>query len=306
MDNKEQIAIDEVNKLIQTKEYPIVDLNIFDYPSQLKPTEQIKGLIEYTLEIYNDLLNEINELGDYLKNKYLLTLKNADLIDNQTIEKENPFLISLYSTITNKNAIDILIDNPNLKLTKEQLLEIHKQLLTGTSSENKIGLRTNNLKFVGTWNNNERNIQYFPILEKNIDEAINKLIQLYNSNTDNTDIYNSILNPIIYHGLISTLQLFKDGNTRLARLIQHAELWKQTNKIVDNPIDLPVIYASRQYYAYRDEYRNLIKNIAINSNEETWNNWIKFNLKRIQDNIYANNSNIQILKKRIKTKYHQN
>lgn len=302
MDNKEKLAIDEVNKLIITKQYPIVDLNIFDYPTQLNPSEQIKGLIEYTLEIYNDLLNDINLLGDYLKNKYLLTLKNADLIDNQAIEKENTFLITLYSTIANKHAIDTLIDNYDKPLTKEELIQIHEQLLTGTSSEKKIGLRTNNLKFVGTWNNSERNIQYFPILEQNIDQALDKLIQLYNSNTNNTNIYNSILNPIIYHGLIATLQLFKDGNTRLARLIQHAELWKQTNKIVDTPIELPIIYASRQYYAYRDEYRNLIKNIAINPDEEAWNNWIKFNLKRIQDNIYTNTANIQTLKTRIKTK----
>ena len=89
--------------------------------------------------------------------------------------------------------------------------------------------------------------------------------------------YDAIIKPIIYHGLLAALQLFKDGNTRYARTIQHVELWGMLNNIVSDHIDLPLIYATRQYFPFRGEYRDLIKNLAVNQ-EDAWDDWISFNI----------------------------
>lgn len=295
------MAEKEVRKLISEGKYSIVDLTIFDYLDELQASERLKGKIEYTMDIYQDLIKQIKDLPPELKLKYLLTLKNADVIDNQVLEEEDSFLISLAQNMDSTTALDIAINHYGKEFTKEDFIYLHDYLLAGTSSSDKQGLREDNLKFVGTWENGERNIQYFPIISDDVDKAITKFLKFYNSNIDNTEKeYDAVLKPIIYHGLIAALQLFKDGNTRFARTVQHVELWGMLNNIVDKGIEMPIIYATRQYFPFRNQYRELIKNIAIQNSEEAWNEWFNFNLRRIQDNIYKNEENIQIAKQRIK------
>lgn len=291
----------EIQKLIDNGT-PVVDLSIFDFLYGMKVNDKVNNQVEYTTEIYLELLEKIQELSPELREKYLLTLKNADVIDNQSLEKEDSFLISLYRSFNNKTALDLIIENKDKKLSKEDFILIHDTLLKGTSSSEKIGLRDNNLKFVGSLKNGERYVQYFPILNKNIDSAVTKFLDIYN--TDNPFNFNNdsvaFLNSIIYHGLIATLQLFKDGNTRYARLLQHVSLWNLLNKNLNKDIELPILYATRQYFAYRNQYRDLIKDIAVSSNQESWNNWIIFNLHRLQDNIYYSDNNIEKIKMRVK------
>lgn len=295
------MAEKEVRKLISEGKYSIVDLTIFDYLDELQASERLKGKIEYTMDIYQDLIKQIKDLPPELKLKYLLTLKNADVIDNQVLEEEDSFLISLAQNMDSTTALDIAINHYGKEFTKEDFIYLHDYLLAGTSSSDKQGLREDNLKFVGTWENGERNIQYFPIISDDVDKALTKFLKFYNSNIDNTEKeYDAVLKPIIYHGLIAALQLFKDGNTRFARTVQHVELWGMLNNIVDKGIEMPIIYATRQYFPFRNQYRELIKNIAIQNSEEAWNEWFNFNLHRIQDNIYKNEENIQIAKQRIK------
>ena len=300
-EEKNYQAEKEVRKLISEGKYPIVDLTIFNYLDQLEASENLKGKIEYTMDIYKDLIKQIKELPPELKLKYLLTLKNADVIDNQVLEEEDSFLISLAQNMESTTALDIAISHYGKEYTKDDFIYLHDYLLSGTSSSDKQGLRENNLKFVGTWENDEKNIQYFPIISDDIEKALTKFLNFYNRNIDNTEKeYDAVLKPIIYHGLIAALQLFKDGNTRFARTIQHVELWGMLNNIVDKGIEMPIIYATRQYFPFRNQYRELIKNIAIQNSEEAWNDWFNFNLLRIQDNIYKNEQNIEIAKQRIK------
>lgn len=290
-----------VRKIISEGQYPIVDLTIFDYLDQLQASESLKGKIEYTMEIYQDLIKQIKDLPPELKLKYLLALKKSDVKNNQELEEEDPFLIALHQEIDPMSALDIAISHYGQEYTKEDFIYLHDFLLEGTSSNDEKGLRKDNLKFVGSWENDEKIIQYFPIISDDIEKALTKFLNFYNSNIDNTEKeYDAVLKPIIYHGLIAALQLFKDGNTRLARVVQHVELWGMLNNIVDKGIEMPIIYATRQYFPFRKQYRELIKNIAIQNSEEAWNEWFNFNLHRIQDSIYKNEENIEIAKKRIK------
>ena len=213
-----------------------------------------------------------------------MTSKNADIIDNQVLEQEDSFLMSLQREIEPISALDQTIDHYGKEFDKETFIKIHDDLLSGTSSEDKVGLRDNNLKFVGTWENNERKIQYFPIISDDVEEALRIFLAYYNANINNVqNEYDAILKPIVYHGLIAALQLFNDGNTRFARTIQHVEMWGMLNKIVEEKIELPITYATRQYFPFRNKYRELIKNIAIEGNEEAWYDWFNFNLLRLQD-----------------------
>ncbi len=60
-------ADDEVRHMIADGVAPIVDLSIFNCLDSLKPTDSVKGRIEYTIEEYNELLKMIKELPALLQ-----------------------------------------------------------------------------------------------------------------------------------------------------------------------------------------------------------------------------------------------
>lgn len=277
---------------------PIVDLDIFKRVQDLTLSEQVLNQISYTEDLYKEYHDMIMSLSSNLRSNYLQILKSEDIINNQVVEKENSFLLALYYKTHPKNAMDEMIRCCNSEITASEFIKIHDKLLDGTSSEDQKGLREDNLKFVGTYVAGQRQIDYFPILEKDIVKALREYLSLINDKKRVQSKEDAFLKPIIYHGLLAALQLFKDGNTRYARLIQHINLWYYTNQTLGYDFSLPTVYATKQYAADRASYRGLIKSIAITENDDAWNNWIIFNLKCLQNNIWVNQSNIETLKRR--------
>ncbi len=296
-DEKRLQAEKEVLKAMKSG-VPIVDLDIFKRVQDLTPSEQVLNQISYTEDLYKEYHDMIMSLSSSLRSNYLQILKSEDIINNQVVEKENSFLLALYYKTHPKNAMDEMIRCCNSEITASEFIKIHDKLLDGTSSEDQKGLREDNLKFVGTYVAGQRQIDYFPILEKDIVKALREYLSLINDKKRVQSKEDAFLKPIIYHGLLAALQLFKDGNTRYARLIQHINLWYYTNQTLGYDFSLPTVYATKQYAAGRASYRGLIKSIAITENDDAWNNWIIFNLKCLQNNIWVNQSNIETLKRR--------
>ena len=297
MDEEMKKAQQEVESIIASGA-PIVKMNIFDVLDNYVPSERIKNIIEYTKDLYVELYDKLSEYTDDEKLMFLKALKESDIIDNQSIEKEDSFLIALRRNFESVFSIDLLLEkvNNNEYISKEDFINIHDTLLIGTSSENKLGLRDNDLKFVGSYQSNpqtkyfyeNRAISYFPLKHTEIDAALDKFLNFYNSGIRPNDKYDVILLPMVCHGLIAALQLFKDGNTRYGRLFQNVLLYKLANEELNIDLELPLVYATRQYAAYREEYRKKIENIVLNNNAEAWEDWFSFNLKRIQDGIFYN------------------
>ena len=296
-DEKRLQAEKEVLKAMKSG-VPIVDLDIFKRVQDLTPSEQVLNQISYTEDLYKEYHDMIMSLSSSLRSNYLQILKSEDIINNQVVEKENSFLLALYYKTHPKNAMDEMIRCCNSEITASEFIKIHDKLLDGTSSEDQKGLREDNLKFVGTYVAGQRQIDYFPILEKDIVKALREYLSLINDKKRVQSKEDAFLKPIIYHGLLAALQLFKDGNTRYARLIQHINLWYYTNQTLGYDFSLPTVYATKQYAAGRASYRGLIKSIAITENDDAWNEWIVFNLKCLQNNIWVNQSNIETLKRR--------
>lgn len=312
MDEEMKKAQQEVESIIASGA-PIVKMNIFDVLDNYVPSERIKNIIEYTKDLYVELYDKLSEYTDDEKLMFLKALKESDIIDNQSIEKEDSFLIALRRNFESVFSIDLLLEkvNNNEYISKEDFINIHDTLLIGTSSENKLGLRDNDLKFVGSYQSNpqtkyfyeNRAISYFPLKHTEIDAALDKFLNFYNSGIRPNDKYDVILLPMVCHGLIAALQLFKDGNTRYGRLFQNVLLHKLANDELNIDLELPLVYATRQYAAYREEYRKKIENIVLNNNVEAWEDWFSFNLKRIQDGIFYNSNcldSLQSYKGRIK------
>ena len=298
MNNISQSEINRIDDLFETYytsgEYPAVNKDIVKKIIDVKPNDMVKYETEELQEKYIEYLKLVDSLDKNKLKDYLKTLKNADIIDNQVLEGEDSFLMSLYSNVEKKHALDIILKKD--KLTHELIKKSHELLLKGTTSANldTANYRDNNRRFVGTYENGVRNIQFLPLHTKYIESAMNDFIDYYN--TQENDINNLFIKPIRIHGIIASLQVFNDGNTRFGRLLQNVKLYKQTNQMLGTKYDNPTIYLTRSYQPYRRDYREKLAELAINPNEDNINKWLLFNLRRAGEEIFVNSDRIEKVK----------
>ncbi len=274
-----------IEQLRSSGDIPVVNLKIFDSIRDLEISEYVLGHIDYTNELYNQYLYTILSLPSEKQEPFLRAIKSSEIIDNQVLEKEDSFLISIYMQMSQENTIDYFLHNSHPKLVKNTFIEGHKRLLKGTKSQcfaNK-DYRTDNEAFVGRWTNGELNIRYFSLPYTDIEEAIDQVVDFFNSDSYCEYLF---IQPQIIHGLIASLQMFDDGNTRYARILQNIKLFQLTNQKYNYSFISPALYGTRAYFPFRDKYRELIGNLAIEPTTEHWNEWFDFNLNRMEDQIY--------------------
>ena len=296
-------SLELVNEARKSGLYPIAGLQLFEQVENFKMSNRLKDDLNFITDEFYEYLNALQEFKNTnpgLK-ELLEAFKSDDIYENQKLEKENPFLVGLYLQTKREKAIDKLINivKDNKDLTKQELLGVHNALLYGTSSESDELVRKNNNTFVGYYTKHDIHFDFLPIDYQEIDLAIYNLLKLYNGRLDGA-FDNVFLQPFAIHGLLGALQIFNDGNTRLGRIMQHVLLWQLINEKTEFTYDNPPIYATRTYIPVREQYRNLIYEVVKKNDNEVWNDWFRFNLNRIEDQIYKNNENIQVLKRKIK------
>jgi len=297
----------EIKEAMESGKYKIAGLDMFDIVDNIKLNDKLKSHMRDAENYFYEYLNDIMMLKDSKPglNEYLNAIKSGDIIDNQSLEKENSFLIGLQMQLQRETAIDKLIRyaKEGKEITKKDILRVHNTLLRGTSSEDDKLIRDKNDKFVGHFEGVDRVIDYFPIDYKDINVALQKLSALYNTRLLGEEYDNVFIQPFLIHGLYGAIQVFSDGNTRFGRIMQHVLMWQLVNERTEFNFDLPPIYATRCYYPLRGKYRGLIGDLVKNNDEEAWNNWFLFNLNRIEDQIDRSNENINMMKRRIKNRY---
>lgn len=279
-----------------------VDISIFDNIDDLKLSDKLRKYLDLTKDIYIDYLDELEKYIEKDLEIILKALMNTEVIDNHSLERENIDLLHEYSETHHSTAIRYLIKKlkvENQPIDSQIIKKAQEILMRGTSNNSEInnGFRTNNNHFVGYFENNEKVVSFLPISYDDINIAIKLLCDFFNQKDKEEDLF---IKPFIIHGLIGALQVFEDGNTRMARTIQHIALQKTTNNTLGYNFNLPPIYFSKNYIPYRYEYRELIAKIATNPDNETWNEWIMFNLKKLQDRIYKNETSLLLLERKRK------
>ena len=286
-----------VEKMRVSGEIATVSLKIFDGIYSLPFSQFVVDHENDTEELYTSYINDVIELNGDNFISYLNAIKSVEIVDNQSLEKEDSFLMSLYMQTERTNAIDFLINN-GVILNRDAFINAHKLILKGTSSQkfSEKDHRTDNEAFVVRIENGNPKIRYFALPYTDIEEAIKKVIEFYNSDTYDDRIF---LKSQIIHGLVASLQLFDDGNTRYARILQNIKLSELTNKKYNYNLPLPVLYGTRAYFSHRSKYRELIGNLAINPNYENWDAWFNFNLNRIEDGIFFIDNKLTAYKKMI-------
>lgn len=276
----------ELIALRNTGEYPIASMSIFDSIDNLKLEDwTIETEIEL-LEEYKEYLGIIQSMSKEKQKIFLDALKSNEIKANQLMEREDPFFVELGSRKDTIFALDYLLKSENMD--PNVLIEAHKIILRGSESEHycRRNYRKDNATYVtkpGYYEGNTK-IHYFALDYHDIPDALDKIVNYYNIE-DEEHIF---IKPIVTHGLIAGLQLFDDGNTRLARTIQNIQIFKNSKNLLSKIPKQPILYNSASYKMYGGQYRELIGNVIIDESDEVWNRWIRFNLNCLKEQININ------------------
>ena len=287
--------LNDIESVIKSGDYKVVGLDYLEKIQDIKLRKEVLEEEKEFLELYKNYLESIKTLPDEIISLFFKAIKNDEIVSNHSLEKINPFAVSLLMLKEKKTALDKLLEMDKY-LTSTDFLKLHYTLLKDTpTSLDKVEYRCENNIFVGSFINGKRQIEYFPIDYKLIPDAVNLILDYYNK--EEIDLKNSFIKPFIIHGLVAGVQIFKDGNTRFARLLQHALLYESTTKFIDSNLTSPALYSSKTYYPFREKYRYLIKNLVLENNDDVWNNWFLFNFRRFEDQVMVSEENIRELKK---------
>ena len=125
---------EEVEKMRKSGEIPTVNLKIFDNIYSLPFSQFVIDHENDTEELYIHYIDDVLDLKDDNLGSYLNAIKSVAIVDNQYLEKEDSFLMSLYMQTERTNAIDFLINN-GVTLNRDAFINAHKLILKGTSSQ---------------------------------------------------------------------------------------------------------------------------------------------------------------------------
>lgn len=129
-----------------------------------------------------------------------------------------------------------------------------------------------------TLQNQRKEIVYTPPQSKIEIERLMHNLEQYINEPDMQDIDPLVKMAIIHHQFES-IHPFYDGNGRTGRIISILYL------VINNLLDLPVLYLSRYITHNKGEYYRLIQNVrdAGTDNKAEWEKWILFMLRGVEE-----------------------
>lgn len=284
---------EEIKRAEQELREKEVDIDlVIDSVYHIYFNESMRDEMIYTLDEYKEYLKKIQQLKKEDQKLFLETLKLDEILVTQLIEKKDYEIIlnSMMDDNIRKDSIDYLVrkvlsDKP---VNTCHIKFVHKIIMDGTLNKSNVSLqkinnyRGNDLSWVGGWVNGKPVIQYAPPKSEKIQPSLEKIIDFMNDESYHKTEFDCFVHPIIVHALIAILQPFYDGNTRVCRLLQSIYFLLNTNRVYNLNYSLPLLAMSQEYYAFSSNYRSLIANIAMNPNQENWEQWIMYNLRNIQ------------------------
>lgn len=266
---------------------------------KLQISNRVNEHLKYTHENYIEYLKKLKELDDRVLKMYLKTLKNRELINNQETESEPSILIELFLNSQRKNSIEIAMQHfADGKITKEELKKLHRIVIKNSADDKpeNYNFRQDNKKWVGYFGTGgAQRVDYYPPEYKDIDGMLDFILEILNDDESSKDINQTLIKPFVVHGFLGYLQAFGNGNTRLARVLQHGKIWHMTEKQEGVALSSPAIYLSQNYLLTRHQYRELMKGVAIN---QDWDAWLNYNLNMVDEQLYMSENNLELIRRR--------
>ncbi len=267
--------------MISNKKYNIPELPLnFDF--------ETKAILKQ-LNLANKKLAELKGVA--------LTIPNEDiLINSLTLQeaKDSSEVENIVTTNDDLYKADLELKENTINASTKEVLNYRQAIRSGFLSARKtklltlndikkiqIELECNNAGFRSvpgtTLKNQNGEIIYTPPQDKQeIERLMNNLEKYINDNSLH-DIDPLIKMAIIHHQFES-IHPFYDGNGRTGRIISILYL------VINELLDLPILYLSRYITHHKGEYYSLIQKIrdAETSNVKEWEEWILFILKGVE------------------------
>ena len=252
--------------------------------------------LEEAQEEYLKYANKLLNLPPAMLNNIVIILRDRNIIENQEAENDNSFLISLIDKQKRKSSISELVKIYESKgyIDLGDVKYIHKLILAGSVDdvEENYHYRTKPDQWVGKFDSQGNKIIDYELLQSDkVIETLQCMLDYLNGH-GNTIMDNIFIKPMVFHLLFAVLQPFGNGNTRTARLLQHGKIWSTTNEMFNNEFRYPILYLSKNYTLTGHQYREVIKNVAVNHDSDSWNKWFKYNLNMIDEQLLFVNNNL--------------
>lgn len=296
------------------KEKKYVDFDLLLDSIQELDLSSIEWLIENVSYQYYEYIKHFRSLSLESQVQLLDMAWQEELIANQAMEGETKkgHLLEYVQDI--KQGQESISKLTNLfgrygKIEIRDLQRLHTLLLRGTTLEKNQNylFRSNDQKWVGYVEEDGKPcVQYIPPRAYKIKHYLRKILTYVNDfenvgtienpkllyeeydNHLETYGYSIFVKPTLIHVLLSVLQPFDDGNTRLARLIQEVKIYQETNRLFQlktSPKRLPYLYLSQRYYQRGPFYRSQMADIAQSPTNENWKSFIYMNLGCVEEEI---------------------
>lgn len=229
---------------------------------------------------------------------FLEAIKQKEIINNQEIEETNPLLVEMDKLKHATNSIDYLakIINNNEQFDLLNIKRLHRLVIRGTEDDKNenYNYRKRNIK-VGKIVDGKEIISFIPPNYKEVIPLLSEVLKILNQK-ESLIFDNVFLKPLITHVLIAIIQPFGNGNTRVARLVQYGKILQMTNEKYKTQFSLPTFYLSENYMI-NGGYRRRIGMLANLMDNDNWNEWFKYNLNMIEEQIFYLSNEIAKIKK---------
>lgn len=188
--------------------------------------------------------------------------------------------LNLKETVINASAKEVLNYRQAMQcgfalVRKTKLLTLnYVKRIQEELESNKSGFRASSGT---TLQNQHKEIVYTPPQSKVLIEQLMHNLEQYINDQDMQDIDPLIKMAVIHHQFES-IHPFYDGNGRTGRIISILYL------VINNLLDLPILYLSRYITHNKGEYYRLIQAVrdAGENNQKEWEQWILFMLKGVE------------------------
>lgn len=247
------------------------------------------------------ILRQVNK-----SNKKLAELKGiAQTIPNENIlintltlqeAKDSSEVENIVTTNDDLYKADLNLKNTIINASTKEVLNYRQALQTGFAAARKTKLltlndikkiqqelETNNAGFRAVPGTKLKNALgetvYTPPQDHHDIERLMDNLEKYINISDMQDIDPLIKMAVIHHQFES-IHPFYDGNGRTGRIIAILYL------VINQLLDLPILYLSRYITHNKGEYYRLIQQIrdrATESNSKEWEQWILFMLKGVEE-----------------------
>ena len=163
----------------------------------------------------------------------------------------------------------------SLPLCNRLIKETHAVLMEGVRGQEKSpGEFRYSQNWIGGQGSTIRNARYIPPNPGDMQTAMSDLEKYMNSD----DSLDPLIQAALIHYQFETIHPFYDGNGRTGRIINVLYL------VYKELLDLPILYLSAYIIKNKAEYYRLLRSV---SEKSTWNEWIEYILKGIEQTAAA-------------------